>query len=210
MKGYLSLEVSSDGKDSTFSLTLTLSCIGLFQTISTHPHGRHWKSCNKCSVSLTGIPRVFLKFCEFFTEIPAKPFKILQNSGIPQEFESAGFGILRKLLLCFLEILKFLGTQFGVVHRVCVDIFWNSPFRVTVWRLRKRCIFRWRKPVFFFIKTNTVHFSRPLSCPELVTNINEKYLRFSVWSWLSDIHLYFKISSDKCWSKIESCEPAFW
>ena len=61
------------------------------------------------------------------TGIPGKPFKILQNSGIPQEFESAGFGILHKLLLSFLEILKFLGTQFSVVHRGCVDIFWNSP-----------------------------------------------------------------------------------
>ena len=46
------------------------------------------------------------------TGIPGKPFKILQNSGIPQEPESQGFGILHKLLLSFLEIPKFLGTQF--------------------------------------------------------------------------------------------------
>ena len=36
-------------------------------------------------------------------------------------------GILQKLQLSFLEILKFLGTQFCVVHKGCVDIFWNSP-----------------------------------------------------------------------------------
>ena len=51
----------------------------------------------------------------------------MQNSGIPQDFESAGSGILQKLQLSFLEILKFLGTQFGVVHGGGVDIFWNSP-----------------------------------------------------------------------------------
>ena len=42
------------------------------------------------------------------------------------DFESAGVGILQKLLLFFLEMLKLLGTQFNVVHRGCVDIFWNS------------------------------------------------------------------------------------
>ena len=67
--------------------------------------------------------------------------KFLRNFGIPQDFESAGSGILQKLQLSFLEILKFLGTQFSVVHRGggggvgggggerwgCVVIFWNSP-----------------------------------------------------------------------------------
>ena len=48
--------------------------------------------------------------------IPGNPFKVLQNSGIPEDFESAGLGILHKLLLSFLEILKFLGAQFNVVH----------------------------------------------------------------------------------------------
>ena len=38
----------------------------------------------------------------------------------PQDSESAGFGILYKLLLPFLEILQFLGTQFSVVHRVWI------------------------------------------------------------------------------------------
>ena len=52
--------------------------------------------------------------------IPGKPIKVLQNSGIPQDFDSAGFGILQKLLL---EILKFLGTFFSVVYWVCVNIF---------------------------------------------------------------------------------------
>ena len=55
------------------------------------------------------------------------PLKFLQNSGIPQDFESVGSGILQKLQLSFLEILKFLGTQFGVLHSWGVDIFWNSP-----------------------------------------------------------------------------------
>ena len=61
-----------------------------------------------------------MNFSQIFgilTGIPGNSLKVLQNSGIPQDFESAGFGILHKLLLCFLEILKFLGTQFGVVHR---------------------------------------------------------------------------------------------
>ena len=40
----------------------------------------------------------------------------MQNSGIPQDFESAGSGILLKLQLSFLEILKVLGTQVSVVH----------------------------------------------------------------------------------------------
>ena len=66
------------------------------------------------------FPQIF----GILTGIPGNSFKVFQNSGIPQDFESAGCGILHKLL-CFLEILKFLGTQFGVVHRGCVDIFWD-------------------------------------------------------------------------------------
>ena len=50
------------------------------------------------------------------TGILGNSFKVLQHSGILQDFESAGFGILHKLLLSFLEILKFLGTQLSVVH----------------------------------------------------------------------------------------------
>ena len=78
------------------------------------------------------------KFFEFFlilTGIPGNSFKVLQNSGISQDFESAGFGILQKLLLSFLEILTFLGTQFSVVHKGGgggVDIFWNSPMNLGV------------------------------------------------------------------------------
>ena len=66
------------------------------------------------------------------TAIPGNSFKVFRNSGIPQDFESAGFGILYKLLLSFLEILKFLGTQFSVVHGGGggggggLDILWNS------------------------------------------------------------------------------------
>ena len=66
-------------------------------------------------------------FCEFWLEFHQKPFKVLQNSGTPRDCESAGFGILQKLLLSFLQILKFLGTQFSVVHRGCVGILLNSP-----------------------------------------------------------------------------------
>ena len=50
------------------------------------------------------------------TGISGKPIKILQNSGILQDFESIGSRILQKLQLSFLEMLKFLGIQFGVVH----------------------------------------------------------------------------------------------
>ena len=53
--------------------------------------------------------------------------KTIQSLGIPQDFESAVFGILQKLLLSFLEILNFLGIQFSVVHGGGGDIFWNSP-----------------------------------------------------------------------------------
>ena len=58
----------------------------------------------------------FPKILRFLTGIPGKPFKFLRNSGIPQDFELAGSGILQKLQFSFLEILKFLGTQLSVVH----------------------------------------------------------------------------------------------
>ena len=58
------------------------------------------------------LPQIF----GILTGIPGNSFKVLQNSGTSQDFESEEFGILHKLLLCFLEILKFLGTQFDVVH----------------------------------------------------------------------------------------------
>ena len=53
----------------------------------------------------------FRQIFGILTGIPGKSFKVLQNSGILQDFESAGFGILHKLLISFLEILKFLGTN---------------------------------------------------------------------------------------------------
>ena len=59
----------------------------------------------------------FPKILWILTRIPGKPFKVVRNSGIPQYFESTGFEILPKLLLSFLEILRFLGTQFSVVHK---------------------------------------------------------------------------------------------
>ena len=63
-----------------------------------------WKSTN------------FPKILWILTGIPGKSFKFLRNSGIPQDFESADSGILQKLQWCFLDILKFLGTQFCFLH----------------------------------------------------------------------------------------------
>ena len=59
------------------------------------------------------FPQAFVNF----DRNSKKTIQILQNSGIPQDCETAGIGILEKLLLFFLEILKFLGTQFSAVHR---------------------------------------------------------------------------------------------
>ena len=70
------------------------------------------------------------KILLILTGIPGKPFKVLRNSGIPQDFESEGFGILHKLPLYFLEILKFVGTQFSVAHRG-LDIVRDSPLSAT-------------------------------------------------------------------------------
>ena len=50
------------------------------------------------------------KSSRIMTGIPQKPFKVLQNSGIPNDLEPARFGILQKLLLSFLKILRFLST----------------------------------------------------------------------------------------------------
>ena len=71
-----------------------------------------WKSMNSPNL------------CEF-DQNSTKPFEVL--SGILQALELARSGILENLLLSFFEILKCLVTQFSVVHRGCVDIFWNSP-----------------------------------------------------------------------------------
>ena len=80
-----------------------------------------WKSIN--------IPQIL----SILIGIPGKLFKFLQNSGNPQDFESVGSGILQKLQLSFLEILKFPGTQFGVILHPWggggLDIFWNSPMQ---------------------------------------------------------------------------------
>ena len=60
----------------------------------------------------------FLHIFGILTGIPGNSFKVLQNSGIPEDFESAGFEILHKLPLSSLEIVEFFGTQVSVVHRV--------------------------------------------------------------------------------------------
>ena len=60
-----------------------------------------WNSMN--------IPKILL----IFTGVPGKPFKVLGSSGISQDFESAGFGILHILLVGNLEIFMY---QFSVFH----------------------------------------------------------------------------------------------
>ena len=90
---------------------------GLLGYSRKYPHtsyGRHWKSCNKCSVSLTGIPRISPK---------GKTIQNLAKLWNSQDSESAGLEILYKLLLPFLEILKFLSTRFSVVHKEGVWVF---------------------------------------------------------------------------------------
>ena len=107
----------------------------LFQKISTYPHGRQWKSCRKCSVSLTGNPWISTKFCEFWLEFQENHSKSCQILEFLKIVKTAGFGILQKLLLFFLEILKFLGTQFSVVHRgvwIFSEIAHSVTFLVTV------------------------------------------------------------------------------
>ena len=37
------------------------------------PHGQHWKSCDKCSLSLTGILWISPNFCEFWPKFKKKP-----------------------------------------------------------------------------------------------------------------------------------------
>ena len=60
-----------------------------------------------------------MNFPQNFLNFDRNSGKTIQNLAKfwnSQEFESAGFGILHKLLLSFLEILKFLGTHFSVVY----------------------------------------------------------------------------------------------
>ena len=71
------------------------------------------------------FPQIFMNF----NWNSRKTIQILRNSGIPQDFELAGSGILQKLQLSFLEILKILGTQLSIIHGRG-DIFWNSPIDI--------------------------------------------------------------------------------
>ena len=41
----------------------------------------------------------FSEILWILTGIPGKPFTVLQNSGIPQDFESVGFGFLQTIVL---------------------------------------------------------------------------------------------------------------
>ena len=83
---------------------------------------------------MTGNQWIAPKFCKFW--LTRKPFKVLQSFRIPQDLESARFGILQQLLLSFLEILKIISTQFSVVKEgVCVDIFWNTQLLSNLYEL---------------------------------------------------------------------------
>ena len=64
---------------------------------------------------MTGNPQISPNLVNF-NRNSRKTIEFFRNSGIPQDFESAGSGILQKLQLSFMEILKFLGTLFSVVR----------------------------------------------------------------------------------------------
>ena len=85
-----------------------------------HDIGNPVEKAWSASLEIDEFPQTFVNF-------DRKPFKVLQNSGIPQDSQPVRFGVLQKLLLSFLAILKVFSTQFSVVHRGVVDIFWNSP-----------------------------------------------------------------------------------
>ena len=62
------------------------------------------------------FPQIF----GILTGIPGSSFKVLQNSGIPQDFESAGSGVLHKLQLSFLEILKLFPNSVSSIEGVWI------------------------------------------------------------------------------------------
>ena len=94
------------------------------------PHGRHWKSCSICSMSLTGISRIFPKFCEFWPEFQGNRSKSCKILEFPKILNQQGLESRINCCCPFLEILKFLATWLSVVHRGG-DIFWNSPIIIT-------------------------------------------------------------------------------
>ena len=96
---------------------------GLSQNISTHPA---WTTLeilqemlNEYDWKSTNFPQIL----QILSGIPGKPFKFLQNSGIPQHFESAGLWNPAKTAVVLLGNPDVLGTQFCVVHRGAGWIF---------------------------------------------------------------------------------------
>ena len=85
------------------------------ENIHTYPRGhrRRWKSCNKCSVSMTGNHKFPPNFANFNPN-SRKTIQVLAKFWNSSRFAKN----LQKLQLSFLEILKFLGVQFSVVHWV--------------------------------------------------------------------------------------------
>ena len=132
----------------------------------------------------------FQKSFWILTGIPRKPFKILQTSGIPQDCETAGFGILQKLLLFFLEILKFLGAQFKVTQCDC-RIVRSEQVQFAkcqeFWNVCALQIFE-RKVLLSELSSGTVFESDRLSSGSVAKPA------WVFWDWGSDLRR--KISSD--------------
>ena len=79
------------------------------------PHERHWKSCKKCSLSMTGNPQVSPNFVNF-NRNSRKTIQIFAKF-----WNSARFLISRlwnpaDTAVVLLGNPEYLGTQFGVVH----------------------------------------------------------------------------------------------
>ena len=78
---------------------------------------------NACGwLKIHEIPQILC----ILTRIPQKPFKVLHILELPNILKSAVFGILQKLLLSFLEILKFFRCPIQGSPWGCEDIFWND------------------------------------------------------------------------------------
>ena len=96
------------------------------------PHGRHWKSCKKCLVSMTGNPWIPPKFCEFWLEFHknhSKSCKILEfppRSRIGKVWNPAitAAVILGNPVICRYPIQC---RPSGGVGGWRLDISWNSP-----------------------------------------------------------------------------------
>ena len=96
------------------------------------PHGRLWKSCNKYSVSLMGIPWISPKFCEFWPEFQENHSKSCKIQEFPKILNQQG---LESCINCYCPSWK--SWNFRVPNSVSsiggVDIFWNSPVKYSFW-----------------------------------------------------------------------------